>query len=262
MKKNIILIICNLLAAVLFFSWLSTQEKVTEKDGDVRVMYKGEASFWKSFDIAAFNFYNGWVRKDEFQQKFWANTNRRGFDLVSAFLMISIYLVYILKGNISERIERVKGGFYMSLVMLLAMLSVQIFHMIFEFNRLSPTQIPVEGAVRLSKLSHISFDLKDSSKQSFPGDHSTVLFIVASFIVFYARKWYGVLAVLVAISFALPRVVGGGHWLTDILVGGGSIALVTVSWALCTPLHEKGLKLMQKPAEKLAVVFNKIFKIS
>jgi len=31
----------------------------------------------------------------------------------------------------------------------------------------------------------------------------------------------------------------GAHWLSDVLVGSGTITIVTLSWAFCTPLFTR-----------------------
>lgn len=260
MSRNsiVVLVLCNIAACILFFSWVATQKVIKESDGDKRLVYKEEASFWKSLDVSTFNALNGQLKESKSKQFFWAHTNRRIFDLVSAGAMVLIYGIFVLRGTREERIERIKGGLYMSVCMLAALAFVQILHSIFEVGRLSPTKVPLEGSIRLSEYEHITFELKDASKQSFPGDHSAVLFIIAAFITYYAKRFYAVAAILVAAAFIMPRMVGGGHWMTDIFVGGGALTLITVSWALCTPLQRKFYKLLHKPAAKLTGIVDKI----
>lgn len=257
-KLNIsILIICNLAAAILFFSWTATQKVVTEEDGDKRLQYKEETSFWKDLDVAIFKKLNGQLKENESAQMFWAHANRRVFDLVSAASMIIIFAIFIFRGNSEEKLERIKFGLFMSFCMLLALGFVQVLHAIFDLGRLSPTKLPVEGAIRLSEYDHIKFKLKDASKQSFPGDHSAVLFIIATFISIYAKRFYAVAAILVAILFVLPRMVGGGHWFTDIFVGGGALTLMVASFAFCTPFKEKFMKILHKPGINFMKFFGK-----
>lgn len=253
-----VLVSCNILAAILFFSWLNTQTVVTEADGDRRLQFTEQDSFWKDVDIAVFKSLNGQLKDSKSSQMFWAHSNRRIFDLVSAFSMIFVYAVFILRGSQEEKLERIKFGLYMSLCMLAALAGVQILHAIFDVGRLSPTKLPVEGAIRLSDFDYINFDLKDASKTSFPGDHSAVLFMIATFISFYARKFYALAAVIVALLFVLPRMVGGGHWFTDIFVGGGAITLITASWALCTPLKNKIMSMLNKPGILVMKITGKV----
>ncbi len=252
-KGWIFLIICHVAAAILFFSWYSSQELTTRGD-DTFLQYNGQ-SFWQNIDTAVFHSLNGSLKDSKSSQTFWAIANNRMFDLVSAFLMIGIYSIYVLKGSPEEKLKRIKGGLYMSISMIFGIL---LFKLLFTFERYSPTKLPLEGALKLSEFDHITWDLKDSSKKSFPGDHSTVLFMIAIFISYYARRWYGVAAIIVAGLFVLPRMVGGGHWFTDIIVGGGTIALITCSWALCTPIQAKIMTYLNKPGLLIMKICGKI----
>lgn len=36
----------------------------------------------------------------------------------------------------------------------------------------------------------------------------------------------------------MPRLIGGAHWLSDVLVGGGAIVLASSSLYLATPIHK------------------------
>ena len=243
-KSWIILIVCHILAAVLFFSWYSTQDFFIEDDGDKILIYKQADSFWKSMDVSLFYTLNGSLKDSKASQTFWAVANSRWFDLVSAFLMIGLYSIYIFQGTTEERLERIKGGLYMSVCMIVGL---QLFHLVFTHGRFSPTRIPLDNSIKLSEYDHITWKIKDSSKKSFPGDHSSVLFMIATFIGYYARRWFTFAAAIIAILFVLPRMVGGGHWTTDILVGGGTITLITCSWALCSPLQKFAMKVLHKP---------------
>jgi hypothetical protein len=49
---------------------------------------------------------------------------------------------------------------------------------------------------------------------------------------------------LLAAILVLPRLVGGAHWLTDILIGSGSMALVSISLLMATPVHDVFLKML------------------
>ena len=256
--KLAILILCNISAAILFFSWLATQKVAIEEDGDKRLEYKEEASFWKDLDIAIFKKLNGQLKDNKASQTFWAQANRRVFDLVSASLMILIFAIFVFRGNPEEKLERIKFGLFMSVCMLLALGMVQVLHAIFDVGRLSPTKLPVEGALRLSEFDHVTYKVKDASKQSFPGDHSAVLFIIATFISLYAKRFYALAAITVAVLFVLPRMVGGGHWFTDIFVGGGTLTLIIASFAFCTPLKEKFMKILHKPGIGFMKIFGKV----
>jgi membrane-associated phospholipid phosphatase len=37
----------------------------------------------------------------------------------------------------------------------------------------------------------------------------------------------------------MPRLITGAHWLSDVIVGSGTITIVFLSWAFCTPLFSR-----------------------
>lgn len=80
-------------------------------------------------------------------------------------------------------------------------------------------------------------DVKDSSHQSFPGDHATVVATFVYLLWAFAGRRYGLTALLVAIIACMPRLVAGAHWLTDDVVGGLGMACLTVPWVMFTPVR-------------------------
>jgi len=54
---------------------------------------------------------------------------------------------------------------------------------------------------------------------------------------YFGRKAFVVGLIILGI-FALPRVMVGAHWFTDISVGSLSVVLVGMSWCLLTPLTD------------------------
>ncbi len=106
-----------------------------------------------------------------------------------------------------------------------------------EYNNLgrpSPTLI-LESAVRLSEM-YPNLNLKDSSSDSFPGDHAAVLFTWFGYCIHFVRNKWSVLALIIVIIFSLPRLIAGAHWFSDVMVGGLSIALISLSIGVYTPL--------------------------
>lgn len=53
-------------------------------------------------------------------------------------------------------------------------------------------------------------------------------------------------AVAVMIVFSLPRIMSDAHWMTDVVVGAGSIACVVLSWMLLTPASDKIIAWFEK----------------
>ena len=76
---------------------------------------------------------------------------------------------------------------------------------------------------------------KVSSHQSFPGDHGVAsVLLVTGFTLLLGWRW-AIPSAVVAVLNILPRLVGGGHWLSDVLVGGVCIALIILPWMIAAP---------------------------
>ncbi|MCP4377044.1 MAG: phosphatase PAP2 family protein [bacterium] len=206
--------------------------------------YQTAASmFWDHLDLNIFYWFNGTLMQPGTWRDVLAVANNRAFDLVSAFLMILIYSFYIFSGTKEEMRKRIALGVFLSIYMIA---STQLMsNAIFRFNRTSPTRTgQVSPSIRISKL--YSWKLKDASKNSFPGDHATVLMIIGGFICFHGRKKrYIIPAVITAIIFSMPRMFSGAHWFSDVVVGGGSTALIFLSIAFYTPFTDKCVAKLQ-----------------
>jgi membrane-associated phospholipid phosphatase len=56
------------------------------------------------------------------------------------------------------------------------------------------------------------------------------------FFCYLGPRRYAVTISILAFILMMPRLVGGAHWMTDSVIGGGVPALLAVSWLLATPL--------------------------
>jgi len=107
----------------------------------------------------------------------------------------------------------------------------------------SSPSVVLEGAQSMTKffpnLPEI-LDLKDSSNQSFPGDHASVLLIWAVFMTLFSRT-IGQRAIIwgLAFLFMMPRLVAGAHWGQDDYIGGVAMASLAIGWGYYTPLVAK-----------------------
>ena len=116
--------------------------------------------------------------------------------------------------------------------------------------RKSPTMVD-KTAFRLSSVIDW-ITVKDHSRKSFPGDHATTA-VLFTWMIFYLMGWRkGLLAIFYAVFFCLPRLITGAHWLTDVLIGSGSIATVMSSIAFGTPLANTSINLLEKGLKKLS----------
>jgi membrane-associated phospholipid phosphatase len=85
-----------------------------------------------------------------------------------------------------------------------------------------------------------TWELKDRSSQSFPGDHASVLLIWGMFMTVFAKRIGQVLVIWgLALLFMMPRLVAGAHWGQDDYIGGVLLALLALGWGYYTPFAAK-----------------------
>jgi membrane-associated phospholipid phosphatase len=79
--------------------------------------------------------------------------------------------------------------------------------------------------------------VKFKSPKSFPGDHAvTALCLITGFSYLGRKRLVVALtAVCYGIFLCLPRMVAGAHWLSDVLIGSGSIVTIGFSLAFFSP---------------------------
>jgi membrane-associated phospholipid phosphatase len=102
----------------------------------------------------------------------------------------------------------------------------------------SPSMV-IGGAIQMSDYFpglEKTWELKDRSSQSFPGDHASVLLIWGMFMTVFARRVSQVLVIWgLALLFMMPRLVAGAHWGQDDYIGGVLLALLALGWGYYTP---------------------------
>ncbi len=193
---------------------------------------------WRSLDEFAFFNLNGLLENSPSHQKFWAIANHRAFDLASAILVGLLYLQWSFSDSRKYTAQRL-GLFFFLLIFSLIVLEISKF-VLDSYQRISPS-LELKPAHRLSLLIP-DIKAKDSSGNSFPGDHGMVLSLWTGYFFIYAGKTRGFLVLIIAILFTMPRVVSGAHWLTDIIIGGGTVALIGIACLGATPLRLLALK--------------------
>lgn len=213
-----VFILCHLFAALLFGSWL----------------YEPTRAYWDVLDNWVFFSLNGSLQWGETWQLIWAWGNNRATDIVVGVLMILLFIHFIFSGGRRLILERmVIFGLMCVIIVISAEGLLDLFQDALGFKRESPSRV-LEPVYRLSELvPHIK--AKDASGNSFPGDHGTVTFIWLTFVWLYAGWSHRLTALIMAVLILLPRMVGGAHWLTDNLVGSGTLVLLYMAWFLCTP---------------------------
>lgn len=218
-----ILLLCHVIAALLFASlfWPITKE------------------LWEVIDVAFFKMINSTLRDRPSWQLFWALANHKLADWVEDFCVLLFFVTYVRQVHRSLRTRRISELLFC--VIYIGAIIYFINRILFRENlsipRLSPTLV-VDDSVRLSQ--EIPWmSIKDDSSKSFPGDHGTTALLFAASFSYLAGWRLGILASLYAAFLCMPRLITGAHWLSDVLVGSGTITIVFLSWAFCTPLFTR-----------------------
>jgi membrane-associated phospholipid phosphatase len=207
------------LACVLFSSWLIPVTR----------------SIWDALDEAIFFALNGSLAGSTFWQSFWAIANWRPFDIIAASLILIIGFNWIYQLNRDQRLTALSGLGVLLVIILITRFSAALLLYLTDYQRYSPS-ITLTPAYRLSELiTWIS--AKDYHKDCFPGDHGYVVIACIVFFYLQAGKRWGLLTLLLLSPFMLPRLFSGAHWATDIIIGSGTMALLSMSLLFATPLY-------------------------
>lgn len=219
MKENVLngsckgVLIAFVISCLLVVSWLIPVTRL----------------FWDYLDAMTYLSVHHFFLQGEFGQKFWAVMNSRVADNVSHFLFISVLIWYIVsdKGKfIRQRTGQV--AFILVAVVLSVLISKWVQHELsnhMSIKRDSPS-IVLGYEVALSKVLPGLKNVKDASSRSFPGDHAMTLMLLCGFTFCFVKKTgFRVAAIVIAIIFMMPRLISGGHWLTDLIMGSLPIAI-------------------------------------
>jgi len=195
---------------------------------------------WLYLDAAIFHFFNRPLADHRAYVWFLAIVNNRAFDACSLLAMGTLMLQFWLRGDPVERRRIIIIG----LVMLLSAIIInQLAQALMPVKRASPTLF-FNDALRVSNVLHIS--TKDASKDSFPGDHGMMLLIFCAFMWRYFGQKTFRRALVIFVIFAIPRVMIGAHWMTDIVIGSLSSVLIGLPWVLLTPVSDKMICVMNR----------------
>ncbi len=214
-KRLLTILALNAAGFALFFSWY-----LPENHGQ-----------WFILDKTIFYWFNQHLVTNQALLWLVAITNFRAFDGVSLLAMGALYLHFWRRETPQGRRRMLAIG----ITMLITAVGLnQLGHLI-PVSHGSPTKFfpDVNHVTRLTGI-----PTKDSSADSFPGDHGMMLMIFACFMLRYFTRRAFAVAVVIVLVFALPRVMIGAHWFTDIAVGSLSIVLVGMSWWLITPASD------------------------
>ncbi|MCE9881102.1 MAG: phosphatase PAP2 family protein [Hafnia paralvei] len=217
------IILFNILGIALFLSWyLPTNH-----------------GFWFPIDSSIFFFFNEHLATNRTFLYLVAYTNNRAFDAIALLSMGLLYLSFFVKRDgYGKRRMLILGV----VILFTAVILNQLGHLL-PVQRASPTHF-FENINRVGELTGIN--TKDSSRDSFPGDHGMMLIIFAVFMLRYFTVRSFIIALGIFVIFILPRIMIGAHWFSDIAVGSLSVVLVGLSWWLLTPASDVLLNLLDK----------------
>lgn len=220
-RRYLPLLAMHLLAAVLLTSWLVPPT----------------SQFWKFLDQLVFRSLNGSLVASKTWQWIAALSNCRGFDVLAGGVMVGLLSLHVVQ---SEHTRRRSGWNGLAILVLGVLVGRWFFmdalvHGAMGYHRPSPSLVIAE-TLRLTELVP-NVPTKDASPWSFPGDHGYVLFCIALFLTFRSSRRLAVTAWCAAAALALPRLISGAHWFSDVAVGSLSLSLITVAWLLSPPLR-------------------------
>jgi membrane-associated phospholipid phosphatase len=199
--------------------------------------------FWDELDKKTFITLNNIVKR--FPQTRWitALCTTHRFDFFTDIIMLfTIYNAIQLDGPDNSRREGfIRFGSYAVITFILYKVVAYLMVTFIKPRRKSPTL--VLGGYRLSKLD-TSMNLKDSSPESFPGDHTAIVMLFSAYMMTFKSLYFSVLSVVFAVLCSIPRLISGAHWLTDALIGATSIVSIVLGIYYGTPLHHVSTKLL------------------
>ncbi len=190
-------------------------------------------SLWLAVDDRFFFAVNGSLASAGNWQVFWALANNRMVDIVSALTVVALYAHFVWRYESVRTDRSIARGLLLTGMVIAAKQIAEALAVL--VGRTGPTIVHPD-AIRLSKLLP-GFPTKDTGHVVFPGDHATILLVCAGFLTFYLPRRYAVVGWIAAVAFSIPRLVGGGHWLTDDLVGAVAVAGFILTYVFATPLH-------------------------
>ncbi|MBD1550126.1 phosphatase PAP2 family protein [Pseudomonas typographi] len=216
------LIFCNIAALALLCLWL----------------WPTTHNLMAAFDEGFYRLLNQPLASNAAWRYIWTAGSLRPFDAVVGLILLFL----LIRGGWAFEAAQLRQGFWGFVAVLLLLVAVRTL-----FSKLcdglgwqhDSVSMMVPDAVHLSDwYPHLdkTWQLKDQSSNSFPGDHASVLLIWAMYISVSARRAGPVVvAWALAVLFSMPRLVAGAHWAQDDYIGGLLMALLALGWGYYTP---------------------------
>ncbi len=180
-------------------------------------------ALWDQLDASLFCFLQEMLQTYPSSHFFWAFMNSRYADWVVEGLFLSLFSVAVWQKELTMKDVFLMIGIVVGVQVLI---NKFLFVKLLRPIRYSPAST-LGALVNLEEL----FPLPNNhifSRKSFPADHATTLFLLAGLSAAYLPLRKSAFAALLAAVFTLPRLVAGGHWLSDVVIGAGGITLATL----------------------------------
>ena len=179
----------------------------------------------RRLDEGVFYFLNGLLGHAQWFDRLIIVLNQRFVDYSVAALIGLVYLAYIFRRGREKFVQRFKFG----LVILSIMVPIIFFNKFIgnRIGRYDPAEAFTGSCVNLQELYPDIPQHHAPARNCFPADHGIVVFSFV-WITFYASRRRVPLVLLGAILLLIPRLIVGGHWLTDML-GAAVLAFILPS---------------------------------
>ncbi|NNB47057.1 phosphatase PAP2 family protein [Pseudomonas chlororaphis] len=239
------LVLCNLLPLALLGFWL----------------WPSGHMLCVMFDEWLFRLLNAPLASNSTWLHIWAVASLRPFDAIVGLILLTL----LIRGDWVFKALDVRRAFFGFLSILVLMLIIRLL-----FSKLadamgwqhdSPSMM-LQDAVHMSDYFphwEKTWELKDRSSQSFPGDHASVLLIWALFMGVFSRSVGQFLVIWgLTLLFMMPRLVAGAHWGQDDYIGGVLLAVWALGWGYYTPYAAKASNLLLRVTDPLFNLLGKL----
>jgi membrane-associated phospholipid phosphatase len=173
-------------------------------------------SFWSWLDVQTFTFLNASLAWHPAWKIFLAYMNADLLDRIMEILVfgLTFWGIYRCPGSFKKNFLAFLGYYVCFSLFFIAL--KWFLREVIVLKRMSPTFV-LEDTIRLKGV--INWKLKDASRNSFPADHALFLFLMYHYAKTNFDKTIRNLLLAITLIFTFPRLISGGHWLTDVFFG-------------------------------------------